>query len=85
MSMNKNEFNSVLEEQSFQLVEIMGALNGLLVAEGVTSFEQDAISNFLTRYCRRMTRSKHCTESELFFPNVAICVVKPRYIYYRRL
>lgn len=23
----------------------MGALNGLLVAEGVTSFEQDAISN----------------------------------------
>lgn len=43
--MNKNEFNSVLEEQSFQLVEIMGALNGLLVAEGVTSFEQDAISN----------------------------------------
>lgn len=71
--MNKNEFNSVLEEQSFQLVEIMGALNGLLVAEGVT------------RYCRRMTRSKHCTESELFFPNVAICVAKPRYIYYRRL
>ena len=45
MSMNKNEFNSVLEEQSFNLVEIMGALNGLLDAEGVTSFEQDAISN----------------------------------------
>lgn len=41
--MNKNEFNSVLEEQSFNLVEIMGALNGLLNAEGVTSFEQDAI------------------------------------------
>ena len=47
--MNKNEFNSVLEEQSFQLVEIMGALNGLLVAEGVTSFEQDAI-----RYVRNL-------------------------------
>lgn len=80
--MNKNEFNSVLEEQSFKLVEIMGALNGLLVAEGVTSFEQDAISNLRDQI---LQAEKHCTESELFFPNVAICVVKPRYIYYRRL
>lgn len=45
MSMNKNEFNSVLEEQSFKLIEIMYSLNKLLDDEGVTSFEQDAISN----------------------------------------
>lgn len=71
--MSKYEFDFVLTGQSLKIAEIMAALDELLNAEGVT------------RYCRRMTRSKHCTESELFFPNVAICVAKPRYIYYRRL
>lgn len=43
--MSKYEFDFVLKGQSIKIAEIMAALDELLDDEGVTSFEQDAISN----------------------------------------
>lgn len=43
--MSKYEFDFVLKGQSIKIAEIMAALDELLDAEGVTSFEQDAIKH----------------------------------------
>lgn len=43
--MSKYEFDFVLKGQSIKIAEIMEALDELLNAEGVTSFEQDAIKH----------------------------------------
>lgn len=43
--MSKYEFDFVLTGQSLKIAEIMAALDELLNAEGVTSFEQDAIKH----------------------------------------
>ena len=47
--MSKYEFDFVLTGQSLKIAEIMAALDELLNAEGVTSFEQVAI-----RYVRNL-------------------------------